>query len=57
MHHSIERELPIFLLRGSVAWMRPSCGGHIGAKTNRSKVGQRYNAGDLTVLLANMIES
>jgi hypothetical protein len=56
-HSGDVRELPVFLTHGVVAWMRKRRGGRITAGTKRYKHNRRFNAADLTVLLANMIES
>jgi len=56
-HSGAVRELPVFLMHGVAAWMRERRGGRITAETKRYKHNRRFNAADLTVLLANMIES
>ena len=57
VHSSLERELPVFLMHGSVAWMRLDRDRHAAPEQRWSKPGRQDSAGDLTVLLANMIES
>ena len=56
-HSNIEQELALFITSGAAAWIRLCRDGRETEQTKQTKPHQRYCAGNLTVLLANIIES
>jgi len=57
IQNNIERELTIFIMYGASAWIRLNQDGHDTEQAKWAKPCQRYFAGNLAVLLANMMES
>lgn len=52
-----EHELAVFITYGAAAWIRLSRDGYGTGQIKWSKQNQRYNAENLAVLLANIMES
>ena len=52
-----ERELTVFMVYGVAAWIRFEQESHVARQTKWAKPFQRCFAGNLAVLLANMMES
>lgn len=55
-HHNLNNSLSLFLAYGAAAWVRVRGGEHETARAKRAKPYTVCREGDLTVLLANMIE-
>ena len=51
-----EHELAVFITYGAAEWIRQSRDGYGTQQIKWSKQNQKYNAGNLAVLLANMME-
>jgi len=57
MHGDTDGKLTFFLLHGVVAWLRLSPAGQEIERDKWANPHQRYDEGNLTILLANMMES
>jgi len=57
IQNDIEQELTVFIAYGTAIWILLNQDGHVAKQTKWNKPFEKYNAGNLAVLLVNMMES